>query len=343
MKENGSIVYLCDNLVNVSGGLRVIVEQANGLMDRGYTVEIWLASEYLESYFACNVPLKNYDPTLLDTPDIVVFTDPAFIPHIARFRPTQKSYLLAQHDNEWCEATMGMPTNTYLLHEHKEFFDNKTWEVIVVSRWVHDVFKDRYGIDSHVVENGVSAELFHPAKPLLSSKSLKVLIGTSSINWKGSGEALAAARQVQLSHYPEMEILLYGGIFDDNTTLLRDLRFPVTIFNVPQQKDLAGIISSATVFVSASWKEGFGLPGLEALACGVPLLTTDSGGVREYAVHNKTAIVVESQNQHDLEAGLIKLLSSSTLRKKLIKNGFDMASKLTWQNSINKLVNVLTS
>ena len=45
-------------------------------------------------------------------------------------------------------------------------------------------------------------------------------------------------------------------------------------------------------FAVGSWFEGFGQPGLEALACGVPLVTTDNGGCREYAVHEETALMV---------------------------------------------------
>jgi len=47
--------------------------------------------------------------------------------------------------------------------------------------------------------------------------------------------------------------------------------FPITFFNRPPQKNLARIISSADIHLSTSWREGFGLPGLEAMACGVPL------------------------------------------------------------------------
>ena len=49
---------------------------------------------------------------------------------------------------------------------------------------------------------------------------------------------------------------------------------------------------AARVFAVGSWFEGFCQPGLEALACGTPLVTTDNGGCREYAIDGETALVV---------------------------------------------------
>jgi len=54
--------------------------------------------------------------------------------------------------------------------------------------------------------------------------------------------------------------------------------FPITFFNRPPQKNLARIISSADIPSFDFLREGFGLPGLEAMACGVPLVTSNSGG-----------------------------------------------------------------
>ena len=58
------------------------------------------------------------------------------------------------------------------------------------------------------------------------------------------------------------------------------------------QPDLGREYDAAQVFVVGSWFEGFCQPGLEAMACGVPLVTTDNGGCREYAIDGETALVV---------------------------------------------------
>ncbi len=51
------------------------------------------------------------------------------------------------------------------------------------------------------------------------------------------------------------------------------------------------------IFISTSWWEGFGLPSLEAMACGCALILTDAGGVNEYAIANENCLMYEPKNQ----------------------------------------------
>ena len=76
----------------------------------------------------------------------------------------------------------------------------------------------------------------------------------------------------------------------------------------------------ANVFVYASWYEGFGLPPLEAMACGVPVVTTDCGGVLEYAIDGYNSLVTPIRDPTALAQAIQRLLSDRHLAAQLIQN-----------------------
>ena len=105
-------------------------------------------------------------------------------------------------------------------------------------------------------------------------------------------------------------------------------------------EDRPAIISGAKMLVYPSHYEGFGMPPLEALACGVPVITSDNSSLPE-AIGNAGTMV----NAHDTE-GLTKeiercLAESEKLTRLVIKAGAEQASKFSWSSSALKIVKAL--
>jgi len=104
---------------------------------------------------------------------------------------------------------------------------------------------------------------------------------------------------------------------------------------------MADVYSSATIYVSGFWYEGFGLPLLEAMACGCAVVTTDSKGIDDFAIADKTCLKIPPQQPEAMAQAVKRLLKDHRLRSKLIKNGLKMAKKFTWDKSIDKLEHFL--
>ncbi|HSX43300.1 MAG TPA: glycosyltransferase family 4 protein [Candidatus Saccharimonadales bacterium] len=270
-------------------------------------------------------------------------TDPIDIELLAQHRPDRKSLLLMQHDNEWLAEISGEPQTTHLMPKHAEKFSSGIWGIMAVSSWVKQVIAQRYGINCYLVPNGVDTKLFHPVRPIIDTPTPKILLMYAPQDWKGFPEAVSAALEVSKTH-GSVEIMIVGGMllsFPAADPAYQQFSFPVTVFNIPEQENLASIYSAATVFVSTSWQEGFGMPGLEALACGVPLVTTDSGGVRDYAIPDKTAIVVPPRDVQAMADGIRRVLDSRELRQRLSQEGLHESKKFTWDKTLDKLERVL--
>ena len=77
----------------------------------------------------------------------------------------------------------------------------------------------------------------------------------------------------------------------------------------------------SAVHVVASWEEGFGLTGAEAIACGAALASTDTKGSRDYAIDGFTALVSAPRDPAALADNVLRLLEDVQLRSRLVAAG----------------------
>lgn len=104
------------------------------------------------------------------------------------------------------------------------------------------------------------------------------------------------------------------------------------------EKDLPALYSGAIAFTFPSLFEGFGLPILEAQACGCPVLTSNISSMPEVA--GKGAIYVDPYNTSDIVKGMRKINNQET-RNKLIKKGFENIKRFSWDKCAEETLKVL--
>jgi glycosyltransferase involved in cell wall biosynthesis len=129
---------------------------------------------------------------------------------------------------------------------------------------------------------------------------------------------------------------MYEDVFNtvNELRLQRDVIFPGYV----PREELPLLYSAAEAFVYPSSFEGFGLPVLEALACGVPTITTNASSLPEVA--GNAALLVEPENSEALSDCLDALLSSPTQQAELQQAGPLQAQKFRWQDSGEQMVNI---
>jgi len=103
-------------------------------------------------------------------------------------------------------------------------------------------------------------------------------------------------------------------------------------------EDLPALYSLADVFAFPSLYEGFGLPPLEAMACGTPVVASDVSSLPE--VMGDAALMVNPYDVAALAEGIERLLSDAPLRALCIQRGLDQARQFTWKRSAAKLLQV---
>lgn len=118
----------------------------------------------------------------------------------------------------------------------------------------------------------------------------------------------------------------------------RDTKHWVHELGYVKKTDLPALYRSAKAFVWPSIYEGFGLPVLEAMKCGTPVITTHTSSLPELT--GRSAIHVDPYNSQDVTTALEQLLSSQSLTDKLQKDGVERAAIFSWEKAARSTLNV---
>ena len=97
---------------------------------------------------------------------------------------------------------------------------------------------------------------------------------------------------------------------------------------------------AASLFIYPSFFEGFGFPPLEAMSCGIPVITSRNSSLPEVVADS--AITVDPYDVGELELWITKLLDDKNLSDLMIKKGVKQSSKFNWRNAAIKTLEVLT-
>jgi glycosyltransferase involved in cell wall biosynthesis len=112
----------------------------------------------------------------------------------------------------------------------------------------------------------------------------------------------------------------------------------VQIVGFVEDQDLPALYTLARVFAFPSWYEGFGVPVLEAMACGTPVVTADNSSLPEAV--GGAGLMVDAADLDALALALFRLLTDRGLRAELIAAGLEQAGCFTWDAAARELLQV---
>lgn len=129
---------------------------------------------------------------------------------------------------------------------------------------------------------------------------------------------------------------LYEGIFQKVQSL--GLSDRVVFTQYVASEDMCALMSGALAFTFPSLYEGFGMPPLEAMACGTPVLSSDAASLPE--VTGDCAVIVKAEDVSSIADGLRRLYADPALRQRLSREGLERAKGFSWDKSARMLMDV---
>lgn len=131
-----------------------------------------------------------------------------------------------------------------------------------------------------------------------------------------------------------------GWLSDDLMDYIKglDIEKNVILTGYVPREDLAPLYSGAEVFAYPSVYEGFGMPVLEAIQCGCPVIASDSSSIPE--VTGDAGILVPVNNLQALCDALERILSDSDLKERLKEKGLERAKRFSWKKSVGRFLNL---
>jgi glycosyltransferase involved in cell wall biosynthesis len=130
---------------------------------------------------------------------------------------------------------------------------------------------------------------------------------------------------------------LYEAIFQRVEEL--ELAGRVVFTGYVPEAELPALLSGARLFILPSLYEGFGLPVLEAMACGTPVVCSNVSSLPEVA--GDAAVLVDPLDVEGLAAAMERVLGDEELRAELIERGFEQARKFSWEKCARETLDVL--
>jgi len=107
--------------------------------------------------------------------------------------------------------------------------------------------------------------------------------------------------------------------------------------NPSQEELINSIYNRSSIYLSPSRLEGFGLTAAEAMACGCAVAAADSGGIRDFAEHEVTALLSPPKDSKALASNILRLQKDDDLRVRLAKAGNERIKEFTWERSTHLL------
>ncbi len=116
----------------------------------------------------------------------------------------------------------------------------------------------------------------------------------------------------------------------------KDLINRIVLTGYVVNTDLPAIYNLCKVFLYPSLRESFGIPMLEAMRCGVPVITSNTSSMPE--VSGGAAYIIDPYKPEEITQGIDKLLHDENLRKELVDKGLKQAAKFSWRNMAKEVL-----
>ena len=215
--------------------------------------------------------------------------------------------------------------------------------IYTVSKYSAEKIKEIYGKKSSVIYNALESSVFYPRKEekeeekkdkrkdeRKAKETSITIVGSEDFKFKNIGEILEVIRELK-KKYP----IKLNWITQTKPEVNKE-EGKEAIVN-PKQKVIGEVLRDTDIYICNSEYESFGLPTLEAMTCGAAVITTDTGGMRDFIIDGENALVINHHDKEDMKEKIEKLITNKELMDKIAKNGIETASRFNWDNSIRNM------
>jgi L-malate glycosyltransferase len=206
--------------------------------------------------------------------------------------------------------------------------------MVATSSVVAETIRAAGGAPAALIQCGLDFNVFGIDIPPETRQPLSVGFPVRREWYKGTSEAIAAAVLLRERFGDRLRAAAFG---------YQPVAMPPWIewHHYPSQRKLREFYNAQSVFILPSRCEGWGLPAVEAMACGAALVTADNGGCRDYAIDGETAVVVPANKSEYLADATSALFRDDAMRARLARDGNRHVQRFTWAGAVDRLENLL--
>lgn len=233
----------------------------------------------------------------------------------------------------------------------------KSDKIITVSNFEKNRIREFFGFDENderliAIYNGVSEHFrkIRSKKELERVKELYKLpdkyfffLGNTDPKKNTPGVLKAFSDYLKKTNDEDMYLVMLDYEKEALNKILKDINAPELIDKIHLtgyvvNTDLPAIYNLCEIFLYPSLRESFGIPMLEAMRCGAPVITSNTSSMPE--VSGNAALIIDPFKPEEITDAIIKILNDEDLKKNLIKKGYAQAKKFSWENMAKNVIDV---
>ncbi len=247
----------------------------------------------------------------------------------------------------WCHGS-----DIYLSWKFKgiasKLFLGQADAVVALTEHMREKIKEICHRDASVIPNGIELKRFErlPRRSTVKSAASdeKTLLFVGRLDPIKGVAYLIEAMNTIVKRNPQVRLLLVGDGKERRSleTLVEELRlveYVSFVGKVPNEK-VPEYMAATDVLVLPSLSEGFPVVLLEAMACGLPIVATNVGGIPEIVRDGENGFLVEPESSKEIAEKVLKLLENDELRRRISQNNFEQAKNYSWEAVVDKLEKV---
>ena len=318
---------------DVCGGVVAIVDIVNRLVLAGHAVVLAtvgdIANEGAFTLYTRPLVYRTIDALVEGFPEVDVVvatfwpTATDWLPAIRRRRPSLRAMYFVQDYEAWfvpeddCDGRKRI-VDSYGLVDAR----------VVTSHWLARKLFTEHGYQSTVVPIGVDPHVFYPRGPRAPGPRRRVLVqARPGTPWRGWTEAVTTLNLLW-KRRNDFEAVLFGC--DDEALIRAGRTLDCPHHNaglITSRQAMAALYSSCDLLFDPSRYQAFCLPGLEAMACGIPTVLPAKGGLTEYAAHERNTLLAAETGER--VQAIDRVLDDNRLRATLVEAGLATASRFS--------------
>lgn len=328
------IAYLLPHK-NLTGGMKMLLQQMKHLKRRGHKIiacqkDAAESGSAIPDWFDLEVDeelvLAPNEPILsrLSGCDVIVA---GWITQLVELRDSPIPVVYWEQGSEWLFGDVGDRIHSGTVEKILKFCYSTRHALLSVSPYVADTILSKYGRKTPILSNGIDTDFYCPGEK--SGTNQILLVGNPHLPFKGfdlAWKALALAWSAGYRFHVQWVCQTRSD--------LPDLPFPISVAVKPTQQALVQYYQRADLHLFTSWYEGFGMPPLEAMACGTAVACTGCGGIDAFVRHGYNALVCQPGDVTSMATNIAALLKMPQLRGLLAKNGRATAESLDFSKVI---------
>lgn len=327
-----NIVYVLQD-TGVGGGHRDVFEHINRLKKKGHNIKLYaLAGQ--PKWFELNIKVKRFknyaalekDLEKEDALKIACWWETSESVWRSSLQRGIPVYFVQDIESSYYKDNI-QQSHKVLASYRKEF------NYITISSWNKEQLKKLDTI-STVISPGIDLEVFKQNN-LTRRKNVILAIGRR-LPLKNLQLTIEAWKKIM----DKVEFWMFG--IDPSIYYKLKSKYPdanIKYFSKPSDQEIVKLYNLATVFIQSSIHEGFCLPALEAMACGCPVITTDSDGNMDFCKNKLNCLITGKKDPKELSEKILYLINNPSVQEKLRKEGLKTAQKYDWDIKINEIEN----